>query len=139
MGERQHVKRAVSLWVVLVMVLLAVAATAVGILTTGVTIRQLSLFETNFEASDFALTELELEIEGKNRVEVELVLTNTDSTPHAAEVTVQVLDSNGDVVMAVKKSTGTVAGGADWESEFVFVGPNMVNALNDVFVVVDQV
>ena len=139
MLERQRAKRVVSLWVVVLLVILAVATTAVGILTAGVTIQKLSLFEANFEATDFDLTEFELEIEGRNRIEVELVLTNTDSTSHEAEVTVQILDAGGDVILGVTKSTGIVLAGEDWESEFVFVSTDLVDSFEDVLIVVDQV
>ncbi|MFQ5874422.1 MAG: hypothetical protein ACE5JL_11565 [Dehalococcoidia bacterium] len=139
MGEQQRVRKVVSLWVVVLLVGLAIAATAVALVTSGVTIQKLSLFETRFEDTDFGLTELELEFEGKNEIEVSLVLTNTDSTSHEAEVTVQILDAGGDVILRETQSAGTVSPGADWAGEFVFIGLDLVDLFDNVFVVVDQI
>ncbi|MFQ5910110.1 MAG: FxLYD domain-containing protein [Thermoplasmata archaeon] len=138
MGEQQRVRRVVSLWVAVLLVFIAIAATAVALVTTGVSIQKLSLFETSFEDTDFGLTELELEFEGKNEIEVELVLTNADSTPHAAEVTVQILDAGGDVIQRETQSTGPVSAGGDWEGKFIFVASDLVDLFDNVFVVVDQ-
>ncbi len=138
MGEHPQAKRVVSLWVVGLLVILAVAATGVAILTTNVSIQKLSLFQTTFEDTDFVLMELELEIEGKNQIEVELALTNTDSISHEAEVTVQILDAVGDVILQETRSTGSVSAGDHWEAEFVFIGAHLVDHFDNVFIIVDQ-
>ena len=139
MGEQPQAKRVVSLWVVVLIVILAVAATGVAILTTNASIQKLSLFQTTFEDTDFVLTELEIEIEGKNQIEVELVLNNTDSISHEAEVTVQILDAGGDVILRETRSTGTVSAGDEWEAEFVFIGADLVDHFDSVFIIVDQI
>ena len=139
MGEHPQAKRVVSLWVVGLLVILAVATTGVAILTTNGSIQKLSLFQTTFEETDFVLTELEIEIEGKNQIEVELVLTNTDSFSHEAEVTVQVLDDEGDVILRETRSTGTVSAGDHWETEFVFIGADLVDHFDNVLIIVDQI
>jgi hypothetical protein len=126
-------RRCAPLWVVL----LVVAAVA-GAVAIQVTVERLGLWRGVVVAPHFTLVELSTTIRGLNRVDVKVVLRNTDTSVHTANVTVQLLDRDGEVVAELYQLTGDVAGGAEWSYVFVFKEKNIVESYDSVLVVVRQ-
>jgi uncharacterized surface anchored protein len=69
---------------------------------------------------------------------VTVTVKNTDSKTHSAEVTVQLLDSQGNVILEETKATGDVKGKETWTGEYVFVKTNLVSEYDRPFVVIEQ-
>ena len=86
----------------------------------------------------FTVTELSTTIRGLNRVDVKVTLRNTDTNTHSANVTVQPLDANGDVVAEAFQLTGDVAGNSDWSYVFAFKAKDIAKSYDSVLVIVKQ-
>ena len=126
-------RRCAPLWLVLLLV--AVVACAVAV---QVVVEKLGLWRGVVAAPHFTLVELSTTIRGLNRVDVKVTLRNTDTSTHSANVTVQLLDRDGEVVAEQFQLTGDVAGGAEWSYVFVFKEKGIVERYDSVLVVVRQ-
>jgi hypothetical protein len=126
-------RRCAPLW----LVLLVVAAVA-GAVAIQVVVERVGLWRGVVVASHFTLVELSTTIRGLNRVDVKVTLKNTDASTHSANVTVQLLDKDGEVIAELYQLTGDVVGGAEWSYVFVFKEKNIVESYDSVFVVVRE-
>jgi len=126
-------RRCAPLW----LVLLVVAAVA-GAITVQVVVERVGLWRGIVVAPHFTLVELSTTIKGLNRVDVRVTLRNTDTAVHSANVTVQLLDKDGEVVAEQYQLTGDVPGGAEWTHVFVFKEKGIVERYDSVFVVVRE-
>lgn len=126
-------------WIVGLLVVLSIVATAVAFTIADLPTEKLSFFEATIEETDFEVTEFELEIEGKNRIEVAVTLKNVGTVAHQAEVTLQALDADGNVLVEQTLSTGSVAAGATRLLDFVLTKDSLSTDLASVFLIVDQV
>lgn len=77
----------------------------------------LSVWMSSTEAPDFTLAAFDADIKGKNRVDVSFKVRNTDDATHRANVTVQLLGPDGDVLrdgdgdpLSATVDTGDVVG-----------------------------
>jgi hypothetical protein len=130
-------KRCTPLW--LLLLLLLVFSVAIGVaLTVLIKVERIGLWQGVVEAPHFTVTELSTTIKGLNRVDVRVALKNTDANTHSANVTVQLLDSNGDVVAEQWVLTGDVAGGAEWSYVFTFREKGIVKSYESALVIVKE-
>lgn len=127
--KKKFLKTYVPLWVLLVIVFSGVAL-SITILT--LTPEKISIFTGQVQASDFVVDSVISTPKGKNTVVVAVKLRNTDTATHSANVTVQLIDSNGDIIeidgelMEQTKQTGDVAGGASVILVFTFKATDLV-------------
>jgi hypothetical protein len=126
-------RRCAPLWVVL----LVVAAVA-GAVAVQVVVERVGLWRGVVVAPHFTVTELSTTIRGLNRVDVKVTLKNTDTAVHTANVTVQLLDKDGEVIAELYQLTGDVQGGAEWSYVFVFREKGIVERYDSVLVIVRQ-
>jgi hypothetical protein len=101
-------------------------------------VERIGLWQGVVESPHFMVTEISTTIKGINRVDVKVVLRNTDTNTHSANVTVQLLDADGDVVAEQWVLTGDVAGNSDWSYVFVFKEKDIVKKYNSVLVIVKE-
>lgn len=126
-------RRCAPLWLVLLVV-----AAVVGAVAVQVVVERVGLWRGIVVAPHFSLVELSTTVRGLNRVDVKVTLRNTDTAVHAANVTVQLLDKDGEVVAELYQLTGDVPGGAEWGYVFVFKEKGIVGRYDSVLVVVRQ-
>jgi hypothetical protein len=101
-------------------------------------VERLGLWRGVVVSPHFTLVELSTTIRGLNRVDVRVTLKNADTAVHAANVTVQLLDRDGEVVAEQYQLTGDVPGGAEWGYVFVFREKKIVERYDSVLIVVRQ-
>jgi len=134
---KNMLKKCAPLW--LLLLILLVFSTTIGVaLTVLVRIERIGLWQGVVESPHFVVTELSTTIKGLNRVDVRVVLKNTDSNTHSANVTVQLLDPSGDVIAEQWVLTGDVAGGAEWSYVFVFKVKVIVKSYESTLVIVKE-
>lgn len=97
-----------------------------------------SVFTSGIEESDFALEEFRTFVKGKDRIDVRLTLANADSVPHEANVTVQLLDAAGAVLVEETRQVGSLAGGDSARETWRFEAPGLVAGFEETFVIVEQ-
>jgi hypothetical protein len=119
------------------MVLLLMAVVA-GAIAVQVVVERVGLWRGVVVAPHFTVVELSTTVKGLNRVDVKVTLKNTDTAVHSANVTVQLLDKDGEVIAEQYALTGDVPGGAEWSYVFVFKEKNVVERYGSVLVIVRQ-
>jgi hypothetical protein len=130
-------KRCTPLWLLLLILLVFSVVTGFA-LAVLIKVERIGIWQGVVESPRFVVTEISTTIKGLNRVDVKVVLKNTDTNTHSANVTVQLLDSNGDVVVEAFQLTGDVAGGAEWSYVFVFKEKDIVKRYVSTLVIVKE-
>jgi SLAP domain-containing protein len=117
----------------------ALPVSVAAALTINSITERLGLWQSAFESTSFTIQSFRLNPKGANRVEVPLTLRNTDTeSAHSAEVTVQLLDSSGNVITEQTQSTGSVAANGSWSYTFVFTGSGITSQVHSVMIIVRQ-
>ena len=129
-------RRAVPVWLLVLLVASSAFATALVIMSLPT--QRVGLWSGQVAPTDFTITEFDVKYEGPHKIVVTVTVKNTDSKTHSAEVTVQLLDSQGNVILEETKATGDVAAGGTWTGEYVFVKTNLVSEYDRPFVVIEQ-
>lgn len=140
MNPVQNQKRALRVKAgLLALALLAVTGTALAIGVTTLVAEKISTATGRVAPSDLEVTRIDPLIKGKTRVDVVLTLTNGDrSAPHAATVTVQLLDGAGSLLAEEILQTPTIAAGGSWSTTLVFNRPALTADYVETFVVIKQ-
>jgi hypothetical protein len=131
---KRVLKKCIPLW----LVISAIIVTGVLALTiTPITIR-LGLWSVVTEATHIRVEGAVTSFRGPNTAVVVLTLKNYDeSAPHTANVTVQVLDANGNVVAECSKEL-TISPGNVETATFTFTKSNIAQEYSSVFVVIRE-
>jgi hypothetical protein len=101
-------------------------------------IEKINIWGGQIQDTNFDVTGIDTKVKGPNKIEITLTLKNLDTTAHSATVTLQLLDSNGNVIVENTQQTGSVAGGAEWTYTFSFTQSNLVSAYDRPFLQVKQ-
>jgi hypothetical protein len=131
-------KRRIIATVFIVGLVIGTAGVATALTQTSLNTQQLSLFDSQTADSDFSITSYDTTITGEDSVTVDLTLNNTDSAAHEADVTVQLVDSTGTVLVEETQVTGSVAGGASTSTTYTFSQTGLAANYEETFIVVDQ-
>lgn len=136
-----------SVWTTILLLVSAVALTGgvMALVINSIDPELLSVFSGETTDSDFVIETLDVQLKGKNKLTITLTVTNTDTLPHEAEVIVQLLDTNGDILeidgsnMEKSKDTGVVNGGETSSSlKFNFEGTDVVSEYTTHFIQINQ-
>jgi uncharacterized lipoprotein YmbA len=100
--------------------------------------QRVGLWSGQVAGTDFTITEFDVKYKGPNKIVVTVTVKNEGTSTHSAEVTVQLLDSQGNVILEETKATGDVAAGGTWIGEYAFVKTNLVSEYDRPFVVIEQ-
>lgn len=130
--------RKISTRTAALLLFVAILGTALALTITPFQIEKINLFGTQIQDTDFSLQEYNTKVKGKNRVDITLTIKNEDTAPHFANVTVQLLDTAGDVILEQTAATGEVLGGDSWTHTFVFQQTGLVEAYDSSLVIIDQ-
>jgi hypothetical protein len=131
-------KREVPVWVAVLLMVLAICVTAYALTIRALQIEKINVWGGQIQDTNFDVTGIDTKFKGPNKVEVTLTLKNLDTAAHSATVTLQLLDSNGNVIVEDTQQTGNVAGGAEWTYTFSFTQPSLVSAYDRPFLQVKQ-
>jgi len=115
----QSGRRVIVLVLVVGLVIGSVGVVA-GLSMTKLTAEQIQLWESGTTDSNFNIESYDTHVKGRNTVDVSTELQNKDSSAHEAQVTVQLLDSNGDEIASKTKPTGSVSGSGTVSLDYSF-------------------
>jgi hypothetical protein len=139
------VKRSMPLWLVLVVIISTTFATVGAITIYLSTFERINLFAGVYQNTDFTILSQDTSFKGKNGVTIKLTLKNIDSAIHSADVTVQLLDSSGDIItigsveMSDMLQTGSVAGLGTVVLTYNFRETGLVALFDSQFIIIKQV
>ncbi|HET7324615.1 MAG TPA: FxLYD domain-containing protein [Halococcus sp.] len=114
------------------------AGIAAALTMTDMGTEQISLFNSGTSDSDFTIQSYDTAITGTDSVDVVLTLNNGDAAAHNASVTVQLLDSSGNVLTESTQETGSVAASETYSTSYNFTGTDLATQYEKTFIVVDQ-
>jgi len=132
-------KQSVPLWLVAVLLAVSLVSTVAALTITPLGNQRISLWSGRVQDTDFSITNYNVQHKGNNKVNVLIELTNADpGNAHQANVTVQLLNSNGDILIEETQQTGSVAASGTWSSTFVFTQTDIVSQYDNVFIEIKQ-
>jgi hypothetical protein len=138
-SKSRVLNRSVPLWLALALALaVALPVSVAAALTINTITEKLDLWQSTFADTSFTIQSFRLNPKGANRVEVPLTLRNTGTAAHTAEVTVQLLDSSGNVITEQTQNTGPVAVNGSWSYTFIFTGSGITSQVHSVMIIVIQ-
>jgi len=136
MSISEKLKKRLLLWLSVILVL-SLVSTATALTVQSMS-EKMNIWSGTTQNTNFGLTQLEAKIKGKNKVDIKVALLNTDTAAHSANVTIQLLDSSGDVILEQDATTGSVNGGASWTSTLSFTQAGLVSQYSEALVIVKQ-
>lgn len=116
----------------------AVAGTATALRFTSLETEAFDLFGAPTSDTAFAVTHLDVQLQGEDKIRVKVVAENQGSSPHSADVTVQLRDETDNVLAEGTEATGSVDGGQSVQVKWRFQQPDLARAYDDVFLWFDQ-
>ena len=131
--------KTVPIWLAAILVVASCFATAAALTIYSTQVERINIWGGQIQDTDFSITELSTKIKGKHRIDISITIKNEDATNvHSANVTIQLLDSNGDILVEQTVSTGDVAAGGTWSYTFNFHQTNLVSQYDSPFVIIRQ-
>jgi len=134
---RIHVK-SVPIGIVALLLAASVVSTAAALTIRALQIERINIWSGQIQDTDFAITGIETKIKGKHQIEITLTIKNNDeSNQHTAEVVVQLLDSNGEIIVDGTATLQIEAKGTITQ-KFKFHKQNLVSQYSQLMVVITQ-
>lgn len=119
---------------------IAGTATALTLDASTLSAEKISLFSGQTEDSDLTIQAFDVQVKGKERIDVRVTVENPSQSaqPHRGNVTVQLLDGQDHVVGDDTKATGSLSPDEEERLTYTFEGPDVVVDYEETFIVVDQ-
>ena len=134
---RIHIK-SVPIGIVALLLAASVVSTAAALTIRALQIERINIWSGQIQDTDFAITGIETKIKGKHQIEITLTIKNNDeSNQHTAEVVVQLLDSNGEIIVDGTATLQIEAKGTITQ-KFKFHKQNLVSQYSQLMVVITQ-
>ena len=133
--------RTISLKLASLLVVLAVAGTAMALTINSLTAEDFTFYNQANTPGDFTVTAQSWDIIDKNSIDISVTVTNGDGVnAHFANITVMLLDGAGDLVAggSLTIATGSVAASGTDVNVFSYNVAGIVAAFVDVFIEIDQ-
>ena len=134
----QSGRRVIVLVLVVGLVIGSVGVVA-GLSMTGLSPEKVELWNSQAQDTDFNIQTSDTDVKGKDRIDVSVEMKNQDtSSAHEADVTVQLLDANGNVLTEETKPTGSVSADSTVKSNYQFTKSGLANDYEETFIIVNQ-
>jgi len=128
-------KKSIPLWIVVLCFIFSISS-ALALTINSLDAIRVSLWN---EDTDFSITDYNVKHRGPDKVEVYVELTNTDSeNAHSGNVNVQLLDSNGEILLEENEDTGSIITEGTWSNTFIFQQSDITSQLDNVFIEIQQ-
>ena len=108
--------------------------TGVGLTIIQLSPEYISLYQNSYAPSNFRIDDFATLCIGSNKIVITIILKNTDTATHSANVTVFLFDSTDHVIARKSKLTGDVAGGGNVILVYTFTGNNIVEEYDHAFI-----
>ena len=109
-----------------------------ALVVTSLTAEKINLFNGSVQDTSFTIMSLNTQFSGKNRITISVTLQNTDSSIHSGNITIQLLNSNGDVILEQYALTGNVVSSGTWSRSFTFNQNGIVAIYDNPFIAIRQ-
>jgi hypothetical protein len=130
-------EKCAPVWLVVLLAAIAASSLTYAILVST-RVERIGVWQGVIETPHFTLVELSTTIKGLNRIDVAVVVKNTDTVAHSANITVQLLDADGEVILEAYELTGDIPAGSTWQHTFTFKDKNIVKIYDSVLVVIKE-
>lgn len=131
-------RRVIAL-VLVVGLVIGSAGVVAGLTMTSLSVEQVQLWESQSGDTDFNIQAYDTKVKGQDKIDVATELKNTDTSgAHEADVTVQLLNANGDIIANETQATGSVSGDGTVNLDYKFSDTNLAEKYDKTFIVVDQ-
>ncbi len=132
-------KRTIGVRLAVLLVVVAVAGTALALTQTTLTTELIEIFTTQYGTTDFSVASFDTKPQGNNKLTIDITLDNNDgANPHYANVTMNLINATGDEFLNSTQATGSVAASGSWSYSFVFNQANVVPDYQDSQIIIDQ-
>ena len=127
-------KKSIPLWIVILCFMFSISS-SVALTINSLDTITVGIWESRVENTEFSITDYNVKHKGPKKVEVYLEITNTDSeNAHTANVTIQLLDENEDVLIEETKDTGSIATNGIWSNTFIFEQTDISSQYQEIFI-----
>ena len=127
-------KKSIPLWIVILCFMFSISS-SVALTISSLDSITVGIWESRVENTEFSITDYNVNHKGPKKIEVYLEITNMDTeNVHVANVTVQLLDSNGDILLEETKNTDSIAVNGIWSNTFIFEQTDINSQYAEVFI-----
>lgn len=137
-------RRTIPLWGLVLAVILATIGTVLALNITLIT-GKMNIYGQNYSSTDFTITNVDTFPKGQNKVTVLLKVHNNGATSASCTATVQLLDSNGDIINIGGEEqvrnyifTNVPAGSDSNEYTFTFTANGLVAQYSKTYIILTQ-
>jgi hypothetical protein len=128
--------------VIVLVLVIGLAIGSVGVVA-GLSIGQLpekiEVWNSQSQDTDFNIASYDADIKREDRIDVTTEIKNQDtSSAHEGNVTVRLLDSNGDILIEKTKPTESVSSDSTVKLDYQFTQSNLADNYDRTFIEVDQ-
>ncbi len=127
-------KKSIPLWIVILCFMFSISS-SVALTINSLDSITVGIWESRVENTEFSITDYNVKHKGPKKIEIYLEITNTDSeNAHTANVTIQLLDENEDVLIEETKDTASIITNGIWSNTFIFEQTDISSQYQEVFI-----
>ena len=132
---KNKTKKVIPVWIAITIIIIMFTGSVVGMQIYAISIEHVSLFNGQIQSSEFTITNEQTAFHGLNKIVVKLTLTNIDTlNSHSANVTIFLLDSNGNTIMNESYLTGVISASGTVSNKTTFIETNIVSSYTSTFI-----
>ena len=133
----QSGRRVIVLVLVVGLVIGSVGVVA-GLSMTSLSPEKVELWDSQAQDTNFDIQTYDTDVKRQDRIDVSTEIKNQDSSAHDANVTVQLLDSDGNILIEETQATGSVGSSSTAKLNYQFTQSNLAEDYEKTFIVVEQ-
>lgn len=132
---KNKTKKVIPVWIAITIIIIMFTGSVVGMQIYAISIEHVSLFNGQIQSSEFTIISEQTTFHGLNKIVVKLTLSNTDNTnSHSANVTISLLNSNGNTIMNESYLTGIISASNTVSNTTTFTETGIVSSYTSTFV-----
>lgn len=132
---KNKTKKVIPVWIAITIIIIMFTGSVVGMQIYAISIEHVSLFNGQIQSSKFTIISEQTTFHGLNKIVVKLTLSNTDNTnSHSANVTISLLNSNGNTIMNESYLTGIISASNTVSNTTTFTETGIVSSYTSTFV-----
>ena len=132
---KNKTKKVIPVWIAIIIIIIMFTGSVVGMQIYAISIEHVSLFNGQIQSSEFTIINEQTTFHGLNKIVVKLTLSNTDTlNSHSANVTIFLLDSNGNTIMNESYLTGIISASNTISNTTTFTETGIVSSYTSTFI-----
>jgi len=138
-SDTMHSGRRVIVLVLVVGLVIGSVGVVAGLSMTSLGPEKIELWDSQAQDTNFNIQTYDTDVKRQDRIDVSTEIKNQGTSgAHEANVTVQLLDSSGNILIEETKATGSVSSGSTAKLNYQFTQSNLAEEYDKTFIVVDQ-